>query len=63
MAAMTNPLPLDTADVLALAFFLACWILFGLGAEGRLAKRVSSTQAMNAQRRRGCTRWPGASSG
>src|SRR5262245_17732003 len=47
---MTAILPLDTADALALAFFLACWSLFALAAEGRLVKRISLTQAMNAQR-------------
>jgi uncharacterized membrane protein len=47
---MTAALPLDAADALALAFFLVCWILFALAADGRLVKRISLTQAMNAQR-------------
>jgi uncharacterized membrane protein len=47
---MTVPLPLDRADALALAFFLASWILFALAVDGRLIKRVSLTQAMNVQR-------------
>jgi uncharacterized membrane protein len=47
---MIDPLPLSAADVLALAFFLACWSLFALATEGTLVKRVSLTQAMNAQR-------------
>lgn len=47
---MTDPLPLDTADALALAFFLAAWVIFALAADGRLVKRQTLTQAMNAQR-------------
>lgn len=47
---MTDSLPLDTADALALAFFLAAWILFAHAVDGRLVKRMSLTQAMNAQR-------------
>ena len=47
---MQNPLPLGVVDALALAFFLAVWVLFALAADGRLVKRISLTQAMNAQR-------------
>src|SRR5258707_4024698 len=47
---MQNPLPLGVADALALAFFLATWVLFALAAEGKIVKRTSLTQAMNAQR-------------
>ena len=47
---MQNPLPLGVADALAIAFFLAVWVLFALAAEGRIVKRTSLTQAMNAQR-------------
>jgi uncharacterized membrane protein len=47
---MTDPLPLDIADALALAFFLASWILFAVAVDGRLVRRVSLTQAMNVQR-------------
>jgi uncharacterized membrane protein len=47
---MTDPLPLDTADALALAFFLACWILFAYTVDSRFIERTSLTQAMNAQR-------------
>jgi uncharacterized membrane protein len=47
---MTDTLPLDLADALALAFFLVSWILFAVAVGGRWIKRVSLTQAMNAQR-------------
>jgi uncharacterized membrane protein len=47
---MIDALPLDLADALALAFFLASWVLFAVSVDGRLIKRVSLTQAMNAQR-------------
>lgn len=40
----------DTFDLVALALFLAAWILHGLAADGRLFRRVSLTTAMNTQR-------------
>ena len=47
---MQNSLPLGVADALALAFFLAAWVVFALAADGKLVKRISLTPAMNAQR-------------
>ena len=47
---MITSLPLGVADVLALAFFLCVWVVFSLAAEGRIVRRISLTQAMNAQR-------------
>ena len=44
------PCRLASADALALAFFLGVWVLFALAADGRLVRRTSLTQAMNAQR-------------
>lgn len=47
---MQDTLPLGVADALAFAFFMAAWVIFALAADGRLVKRTSLTQAMNAQR-------------
>ena len=44
---MNQSLPLGIADVFALAFFLAAWIIFALAADGKIVKRISLTQAMN----------------
>ena len=41
---------LSTADLAALAFFLAVWALHALAADGKLFRRVSLSTAMNAQR-------------
>ncbi len=41
---------LTLPDLVALAFFLAVWVVHALSAEGVLVKRVSLTTAMNAQR-------------
>ena len=48
--AMNESLPLGVSDAFAVAFFLGAWALFALAADGRLVKRKSLTQAMNAQR-------------
>lgn len=47
---MNEPLPLGTADVLALAFFLAAWVIFAYVVDSKLIGRVSLTRAMNEQR-------------
>jgi uncharacterized membrane protein len=47
---MNESLPLGVSDAFAVAFFLGAWALFALAADGRLVKRKSLTQAMNAQR-------------
>jgi uncharacterized membrane protein len=47
---MNQSLPLGIADMLALAFFLAAWIVFALAADGKIVRRISLTQAMNEQR-------------
>jgi uncharacterized membrane protein len=47
---MIASLPLGIADLVALAFFLGVWAVFSLAAEGRIVRRTSLTQAMNAQR-------------
>ncbi len=41
---------LSTADLAALAFFLAVWVFHALAADGKLFSRVSLSTAMNAQR-------------
>jgi len=41
---------LSTADLAALAFFLAAWTLHSLATDGKLFSRVSLSTAMNAQR-------------
>jgi len=41
---------LSVADLAALAFFLAVWILHSLATEGKLVHRISLSQAMNKQR-------------
>ena len=47
---MGDSLDLSTADLAALAFFLAAWLLHTLAADGKLVSRMSLTTAMNAQR-------------
>lgn len=47
---MGDSLNLSTADLAALAFFLAVWVLHTLASDGKLVSRVSLTTAMNAQR-------------
>jgi uncharacterized membrane protein len=47
---MLDSLILSAADFASLAFFLAAWLVHGQAASGRLVKRVSLSQAMNAQR-------------
>jgi uncharacterized membrane protein len=41
---------LSTADLAALAFYLAAWTFHALAADGKLFSRVSLSTAMNAQR-------------
>ncbi|TIN17876.1 MAG: DUF599 domain-containing protein [Mesorhizobium sp.] len=47
---MGDSLDLSTADLAALAFFLAAWLLHTLASDGKLTSRVSLTTAMNTQR-------------
>jgi uncharacterized membrane protein len=47
---MAESLPLTLGDLVALAFFLAVWVVHGLAAGGHITRRVSLTTAMNAQR-------------
>lgn len=47
---MGDSLDLSTADLAALAFFLAAWVLHTLASDGKLVSRISLTTAMNAQR-------------
>ncbi|MBZ9677765.1 DUF599 domain-containing protein [Mesorhizobium sp. ES1-1] len=47
---MGDSLDLSTADLAALALFLAAWMLHTLASDGRLVSRMSLTSAMNAQR-------------
>ena len=41
---------LSTADLAALAFYLAAWTVHALAADGKLFSRISLSAAMNAQR-------------
>ena len=43
-------MPLSTADLAALAFFLVVWAFHSLATDGRLFNRVSLSAAMNRQR-------------
>ncbi len=43
-------MPLSTADLAALAFFLVVWAFHSLATDGRLFNRVSLSSAMNRQR-------------
>jgi len=45
-----SSLPLSTADIVALAFFLAVWCFYTLAVAGHFFSRVSLTTAMNRQR-------------
>ncbi|RWC34373.1 MAG: DUF599 domain-containing protein [Mesorhizobium sp.] len=47
---MGDSLDLSMADLAALAFFLAAWLLHTLASVGKLTSRVSLTTAMNTQR-------------
>ncbi|TIX28719.1 DUF599 domain-containing protein [Mesorhizobium sp.] len=47
---MGDSLDLSMADLAALAFFLAAWLLHTLASDGKLTSRVSLTTAMNTQR-------------
>lgn len=47
---MADSLPLTTPDIVALAFFLAAWVLYAQSIEGRLFSRESLTALMNRQR-------------
>jgi uncharacterized membrane protein len=47
---MPETMLLTTADLAALAFFLAVWVLHTLAAEGLIIRRISLTTAMNVQR-------------
>ena len=47
---MAYSMLLSTADLAALAFFLAVWVFHALAAGGKLFSRVSLSTAMNAQR-------------
>ena len=47
---MLDSLQLTIADLGAVAFFLAVWLVHTLATAGRLVSRVSLTTAMNAQR-------------
>ncbi len=43
-------MPLSTADLAALAFFLVVWAFHSLATDGRLFSRISLSSAMNRQR-------------
>ncbi|MER9327541.1 DUF599 domain-containing protein [Mesorhizobium sp. M0488] len=47
---MGDSLDLSLADLMALAFFLAAWVLHTLASDGRLVSRMSLTRAMDTQR-------------
>ncbi|MER8734190.1 DUF599 domain-containing protein [Mesorhizobium sp. M1227] len=47
---MSDSFHLSTADLAALGFFLAAWVLHTLAADGMLVSRMSLTRAMNTQR-------------
>ncbi|MCP9230391.1 MULTISPECIES: DUF599 domain-containing protein [unclassified Mesorhizobium] len=47
---MSDSFHLSMADLAALGFFLAAWVLHTLAADGMLVSRMSLTRAMNAQR-------------
>ncbi|CAN7544669.1 DUF599 domain-containing protein [Mesorhizobium sp. LjRoot246] len=47
---MGDSFDLSMADLAALAFFLAAWLLHTLASDGKLTSRVSLTTAMNTQR-------------
>lgn len=47
---MGDSFHLSLADIAALAFFLAVWVLHALASDGRFAKRPTLTTAMDAQR-------------
>lgn len=47
---MGDSLDLSSADLMALAFFLAAWVLHTLASDGKLVSRMSLTRAMDTQR-------------
>lgn len=47
---MLDSLQLTIADLAALGFFIAVWVLHSLAVDGGVVRRMSLTRAMNAQR-------------